>query len=151
MSALSAMEMTLKARSMRPSICSCEACQARCADFMCVGTPDDILNLIQRGYAGFMDVMTVHVIIEGEHVSISMVQLMADDEGCVMFQDGKCLLHDTGLKPTEGKLYLHPRDPNEEDLMYFMALGVAMEWRNPKNMATAMLCFTKLLLNHIRP
>ena len=35
----------------RPSECSCTHCQGMCTRVSCLGTPDDIIKLLEAGYA----------------------------------------------------------------------------------------------------
>lgn len=67
-----------------------------------------------------------------------MVQLKSTgskvDGCCICYHDGKCELHENGLKPTEGKLSHH--DVSERELLpqYNLTFQVASEWMKEENL-----------------
>ena len=119
--------------------CNCEKCKRMCQRTPCLGTPHDILALIKAGY--------IHRVCYTEwaagislgfiHEPIPMVQLKSTgskvDGCCICYHDGKCELHENGLKPTEGKLSHH--DVSERELLpqYNLTFQVASEWMKEEN------------------
>lgn len=85
---------------MKPISCKCNLCKLQCAQ-PCWGTPEDMQNIID---AGFMKRCMVQVYGE-----IMFVTPLMDNEkkSCTFFTNGLCELHDSGLKPTVGKLSHH--------------------------------------------
>jgi hypothetical protein len=112
----------------------------------CLGTPDDIVRLIGAGYGVLLRRVAVTVVMMPARrvMDIRMVQLMHDDGGCALYKDGKCLVHDLGLKPTEGRYFIHPDNETEESLMGVLTLAVAFEWTNDDNRRKVKYCFSKL-------
>ena len=95
------------------SECSCNQCVEMCRRAPCLGTPQDILNLIEAGHVDKLSAGMWAAGIVAGIAPIMMVQLTLTKTGCIMFnaQEGKCTLHDTGLKPLEGKLAIHGGSP----------------------------------------
>jgi hypothetical protein len=103
-----------------------------------LGTPDDIMKLIEAGYidkllpTGWVVGMMLGKI---DHV-IPMVQLKKAENGfCVLYKDGLCLLHELGLKPTEGKLSHHTIKAENTSFRKLLSYNVAKEWEDPANFA----------------
>jgi hypothetical protein len=86
------------------SECACTQCQNMCKTAPCLGTPADIKRLVDNGYSGKLSITAWGV---GQFYGlpiIYMVQPTKTPTGCVFLKDDKCTLHESGLKPTEGKL-----------------------------------------------
>jgi hypothetical protein len=89
----------------QPNNCSCTTCATMCTRCPCLGTPSDILALIDAGYIDNVGVVTWAAGVFVGIPPIPVVGLdMKKDGSCCMYDNGLCKLHDTGLKPTEGKL-----------------------------------------------
>lgn len=89
-----------------PVSCSCSKCVDMCKRAVCLGTPQDILNLINNGYTGILEGKIWNAGQKYNLPSIPMIQVAWDyeKEQCIMLDDdGKCKLHAIGLKPTEGR------------------------------------------------
>ncbi len=89
--------------------CQCSKCQSQCHT-PCLATPEDIEKLMDAGYAKRLAPTTwLAGVIMGVHPRpIEMIQAIREENGyCTFFHDGKCELHELGLKPTEGKLSHH--------------------------------------------
>lgn len=56
------------------------------------------------------------------------------DGCCVFFHDGKCELHESGLKPTEGKLSHHEVSVLGLRKEYNLTYQVAIEWCKEENL-----------------
>lgn len=120
--------------------CKCQLCKQQCKVSCCIGTPQDILKLINAGFrdrlsftdwaAGIMMGVTKDV--------VPMVQADYDsDKGsCTFFNNGLCELHDAGLKPTEGKLSHHSTRLDNFDPKKSLGWHVAKEWLEPANYET---------------
>jgi len=120
----------------QPSECSCAQCANMCARSTCLGTPTDILNLIEAGY---VDKVTPGIWAAGLLAGIPpihMVQLTNTPKGCIMFdsENGKCTLHHTGLKPLEGILAIHSGNPLASNA--HPTVAVAKTWLDNRNTET---------------
>jgi hypothetical protein len=99
-------EMIEHYSGMKPVSCSCNTCVDMCKRSVCLGTPQDILNLINNGYIDKLEESLWTAGLKRGFPVIEMVQLIYDEEKkrCVMLdENGKCKLHNLGLKPMEGK------------------------------------------------
>lgn len=113
----------------KPVECCCGLCKAMCHT-PCLGTPQDILALIDAGYADklcYTDWL-VGVILGFTPNCIAMIQIKEENGWCVFYHDGLCELHDKGLKPTEGRLASHIVSPREVNPEYNLSFQVAKEW-----------------------
>ena len=111
-----------------------------CQRTPCLGTPHDILALIDAGYADKVCYTEWAAGIRLGHISqpIPMVQIKSTNNAkhdgcCVFFNDGNCDLHDNGLKPTEGKLSHHEVSVRELQKEYNLTYQVAKEWAKREN------------------
>ena len=95
----------------QPHDCSCNKCAAMCKRSPCLGTPADILRLID---AGHVDKIGLVHWAAGMLIGIPIIDMVQLDQlpngSCIMFKDGLCTLHESGLKPTEGKLAQHEEE-----------------------------------------
>lgn len=112
-----------------PIQCNCDRCQSQCHT-PCLGTPQDILCLIDAGYAESLcyTEWAVGVILGFTSKIIPMVQIKEENGWCVLFHNGKCELHDKGLKPTEGRLSSHYYRPQNLLADYNLTYQVAKTW-----------------------
>lgn len=115
----------------KPLECHCDKCKAMCHT-PCLGTPQDILALIDAGYADKLcyTEWAVGVILGFTPDIMAMVQIKEEGDWCVFYHDGLCELHDKGLKPTEGRLASHEAYPRELNPMYNLTFQVAKEWND---------------------
>ena len=104
--------MTNKLQTLKPNECSCVACQQMCKTRPCWGTPEDIQKIVDAGYedrlmkdfwGGGSDIET-YIIAPACKGSESKATPFWPTKECTFFKDGKCELHDKGLKPLEGRL-----------------------------------------------
>jgi hypothetical protein len=88
--------------------CSCGTCKKMCRTECCIGTPEDIVKIAEAGYVDNLSISQYAVgVYYGELPMIQMIQpkFLRDKGRCSFLNDdGLCMLHDIGLKPTEGKL-----------------------------------------------
>lgn len=119
----------------KPTQCKCKLCQEQCHQ-PCLGTPQDILGLIDAGYA---DRLTPTAWVAGMVMGVCpapvpMVQARLEEDGwCTFFKDGLCELHDKGLKPTEGRLSHHTIRADNWSPKRSISWHVAREWLLPDN------------------
>lgn len=118
-----------------PVSCNCELCQAQCKRCPCLGTPQDILALINAGYKDklALTIWEVGYVLGELDYGIPMVQIKQTPNGCVFFDNGLCQLHDKGLKPTEGRLSYHTITKENTVFSKTLSYNVAKEWTNPEN------------------
>ena len=118
--------------------CNCEKCKQMCQRTPCLGTQQDILALIEAGYVDKLcyTVWAAGIVLGHITQPIPMVQLNSDsgcDGRCICYHDGKCELHENGLKPTEGKLSHHDVSARELLPQYNLSFQVALEWVKEEN------------------
>lgn len=80
-----------------------------CKNAPCLATPFDVITLMNAGYSDYLAPTCVASpnVIEHFGKPINAVALLYDKEKgacCMLDDDGKCKLHESGLKPLEGKL-----------------------------------------------
>jgi hypothetical protein len=97
-----------------PKECACEKCSRMC-HAPCCGTPEDIDKLIDKGFANRLsfddlpDVSGIDMIkpalkgYEGGRAPWEVSSV----SGCTFWKNGLCELHESGLKPIQGKLVIH--------------------------------------------
>lgn len=114
--------------------CNCKDCQSQCRT-PCLGTPDDIIRLIQAGYADKLSLTAwmVGVRLNRLDFPIPMVQAKMTEKGCIFFKNGLCELHDLGLKPTEGKLSNHTTRLDNYIFEMSLSWNIAREWIKSEN------------------
>lgn len=126
----------------KPVRCSCDKCKKQCK-VPCLGTPDDILKLIDAGYISKLRITywMVGMMLKKIPCPIPMVQIMSGEKNCTFFFNGLCQLHHTGLKPTEGKLSHH--SITLENYLFELSLSwnVAKTWVDEKNLPKILKAF----------
>lgn len=131
----SVLQKIVRKTGRKPSACRCEACRNQCRT-SCLGTPDDILRLIEAGYAHKLAITywCVGMVLGRLAYLIVMVQAITADNGwCVFHHYGLCELHDQGLKPTEGRLSHHSITKENYTFSKGLAYNVAKEWLEKDN------------------
>ena len=116
--------------------CNCERCKAQCRRTPCLGTPQDILALIDAGYIDKVcyTEWAAGIILGFTKEPIPMIQIKnLKDGSCVLYHDGYCEVHENGLKPTEGKLSHHEVFDRELKPEYNLTFQVALEWTKEEN------------------
>lgn len=130
-----------------PNECSCPSCVKMCLRCPCLGTPNDILRLINNGYSDSVVATMWAAGLVSPYQSlppIPMVQLKQEEDGrCTLFQDGKCSIHLLGIKPTEGVLANCSPHPSKIPL----STVVAFSWLKQENMPVIEL-IVKALKKH---
>ena len=139
---MNARERIMHVTGRKPTACRCPVCQSYCQT-PCLGTPQDILRLLDAGYAPQLSLTywAVGMLVGVIERPFLMVQLLGRTEGCVLFRDGRCELHELGLKPTEGRLSHHIL--TEENLSFEKSLSwnIAKEWLRKDNEPTVASVF----------
>ena len=118
-----------------PTACSCGRCVAMCERCPCIGTPQDMLRLIEAGHRDKL-APTLWA-AQGFENAVEMIAIDAqgmNDPGvlspCPFLRDGLCGLHDSGNKPTEG--VLASCQHTQEEAARILAAVVA-SWLLPRN------------------
>ena len=87
--------------------CACAICQNMCKTCPCIGLPNEILAIAKAGFASKLDrsvwAAAVKYNVPPVYMIISPKTKEYSNE-CSFLNEGKCQLHDLGLKPLEGKL-----------------------------------------------
>jgi len=118
------------------SFCKCNLCKQQCKT-PCLGTPEDIEKIIDAGhhekifatdwYAGVMAGSATRPTF------MFQAELVEETGFCVFYKEGLCTLHDSGLKPTEGKLSHHSTKIDNFKFNKSLSWMIAKEWENPEN------------------
>ncbi len=129
--------------------CQCQKCKDQCRT-PCLGTPDDILRLIEKGYADRLSISywAVGMVIGKLPAPIPMVQAKQTENGCAFFQNGLCELHELGLKPTEGKLSHHVLKLENYIFEFSLVWNVAREWIRPSNLEKVLKIFVVMSIGN---
>lgn len=119
----------MQATGRYPVSCDCEHCRRQCLT-PCLGTPQDIWCLLEAGYKPKLRITfwAVGILLRKIPIPILMVQPYQTPDGCVFWKNGLCELHDTGLKPTEGKLSYHVLTEENCSFEKSLSWNVAREW-----------------------
>ena len=123
------------ANRFKENSCSCNICKSMCKS-PCIGTPQEILNIIEAGHGDKLSLTQWAVgILLGTHEGIIPIVAPTYNEKtgfCSFYKDGLCELHSLGLKPTEGRFAScdDGKLPIEtmEEVLQTPALQVINEW-----------------------
>lgn len=118
---------TEEASGSKSNESSCTKCQNMCTKAPCLATPIDVISLIQDGHADKLCRTKWGAGLGHNLPIIDMIQLRFENGKCVMFQDGKCTIHET--KPLEGKLADCKRTHVEADKIP-PAYAIALMWNH---------------------
>lgn len=99
--------------------CSCETCRSACMRVPCIGTPWDILRIMESSEENKKKVsMTINAAPWEKGVTDSPIIMVApetnEDGSCVFLKDGMCSIHE--IKPIEGKYSYHELTEKEKGL-----------------------------------
>jgi hypothetical protein len=113
--------------------CSCKACKQMCKTSPCLGTPEDILNIIEAGYKKELASTLWCAGLKFGQIPLAMVQPFKTKSGRCAFldKDDLCKLHEKGLKPIEGKLATHKGGAGDK-----LTFVVARTWVFKRNYDT---------------
>ena len=136
----------LSSLTLVESVCGCSRCQSFCRHRPCWPTPDEVRKLIDAGHAERLMIdWWGGNSFRGEFTDIPILcpagvghEKDDADEGdmflmrpprmkCVMFKGGLCALHDTGMKPVEGRCTSCKESESDSKLHG----AVADSWNNP--------------------
>lgn len=87
--------------------CSCDKCKTMCKKQACIGTPEDMLRIAKAGFSDKLasSYWLVGLMNRTHSNAIEMIAPLMTPNGCSFLDENNlCMLHDLGLKPTEGKL-----------------------------------------------
>lgn len=126
----SMLEKIIRKTGRKPVCCKCQECKKQCMRAPCLGTPDDILKLIEAGFADKLALThwATGLFLGRVNYTIRMIQAIATEQGCIFFENGLCQLHDLGLKPTEGKLSHHMIKLDNYQFNKSLSWQVAKTW-----------------------
>jgi hypothetical protein len=133
--------------------CSCNTCKSMCRRSPCIGTPADMLALIN---AGFTDKLCLTEWLAGKAAGVlpelHMVTPLYDyDHGCCSFLTGEglCQLHDLGLKPIEGKL-ASCKNKGTAQVKHHVTFMVGRSWTNRGSLPQQTQAFTYMVKYLVR-
>ena len=113
--------------------CSCKTCQSMCKT-PCIGTPEEIEKLKEASYESRLShSLWAYGMLVGTHQKYVHIIAPTYDKkkgACTFFNNGKCELHDLGLKPMEGRFASCKYNPVEklEDLFETPLYKAIAEW-----------------------
>jgi len=109
-----------------PNGCTCPECVKMCRCHPCSPTLDEAKQLIKAGYANQLmlkvwasqddpqfAVVGLCPAIIGYELMVDPMKSYAGD--CVFLKSDRCILHDKGLKPLEGRFATHDTTPEQEE------------------------------------
>ena len=114
-------ERIIRKTGMKPKSCSCNLCKLQCKQ-PCWGTPEDMQKIIDAGFS-----KRCMVQLSSERMFITPL-FDKDKQACTFFTNGLCELHDSGLKPTVGKLSHHTTKLEDFNPKKSIAKFVLDEW-----------------------
>lgn len=119
---------------MKVNSCTCDKCVKMCKTAPCLGTPQDILNLFEAGYGDYIHKTTWRAGKPYGFPDIQMFQIRFDNDRhqCPLLENSRCMLHESGLKPTEGKI-ADCKVFELEEGKYPPAWMVALSWNFKEN------------------
>ena len=98
---------------MQEYVCQCPSCRELCERVPCMGTPKEIAAIIAKGYAHRNQLVISSA--NDPSLDFKVVKPRGDHPTdptkgtCVFYKNGKCGLHDAGLKPVEGRVAIHDK------------------------------------------
>lgn len=116
------------------SQCACGTCRGMCERAPCIATPQDILRMINAGLAPMLRMSTWAPF--GPETAIDMIaidggrDIIDQPTPCPFLRAGRCSLHESGLKPTEGK---RASCQHSQDDAARLLAAVAGTWILPRN------------------
>lgn len=116
-------ERIIRKSGRKPVSCKCQLCKSQCAA-PCMGTPEDMLKIIEAGYGNRV------VIAPVDGLQILSPMYDGQKKACTFFTNGLCELHESGLKPTVGKLSHHSTDLKSFNPKKSIHRFVMDEWRS---------------------
>ena len=138
-------EKIIRESGRTPVSCKCPQCQKQCLRAPCLGTPADILKLIEAGYADKLIATewATGLFLGKLNFTVKMIQIKHTKQGCSFFKNGLCTLHDLNLKPTEGKLSHHTIKAENFDFNKSLTWQVAQTWIGDENLREVLMVFLK--------
>lgn len=116
-------ERIIRKSGMKPVECKCKVCKSQC-HAPCEGTPEDMVKIIAAGYSD----RVCATIREGVQIITPLYDSLK--KSCTFFTNGLCEIHDSGLKPTVGKLSHHSTTLEKFNPKKSIHKFVMDEWKN---------------------
>lgn len=122
--------MFIEPKDRSPTSCSCDTCKAMCRRSPCMPTPADVRALERAGYGQHLKAST-YIDVGAGMIPYVAVMPRSTEAGCIFLDcNGLCVLHDQGLKPTEGRLAHHSGPDNG------LRVSIARTWYNQEGLET---------------
>lgn len=104
-----------------PPSCVCETCTKMCEREPCWGTPEEIQRIIEAGYGDKLcpepwDGINIIPMRKMEYYGVDSESDIRYQMSCIFLENQKCILHEKGLKPIEGKLAHCSSSKNPSDI-----------------------------------
>jgi hypothetical protein len=124
---------------LQPISCACKRCSNLCKRISCMGTPQEILALINAGYAERIRPAINLRRFPGYTLPDRMLLFIPlyDPQlgSCTFLKNDLCTLHDRGLKPIEGRLSDCKTTEMPADKIE-LPLAVLLTWLREENKQT---------------
>lgn len=119
----STFQKIVRKSGFKPVECKCNVCKTQCIK-PCFGTPEDMEKIIAAGHQKRVQAVII------DDVPMITPLLDASKGACTFFTNGLCELHDSGLKPTVGKLAHHSTTLQNFNIKKSPSKLVMDEWKN---------------------
>lgn len=121
-----------------------------CSDLPCIGTPEEMSDLIKSGYQNVLRTVLVKAVVAKPEQGIiatkdiPMVQIASDNKGCAMCKDGECLLWNSGLTPLMGKLHLIRGKKMTPKMLKMLIHVTISQWSESDNASAIHFCINNM-------
>lgn len=140
----------MKKPKFTESVCACAVCVGFCQKHPCLGTPEEAEKLLDAGFADRMmldcwyypsmshpekteNVYRVQPAGKGNEGKQAGFWAPFKEWPCTMLtEEGKCLLHDPGLKPLEGRVASHEKIETGHDEVEKLGAWLEAQWDTPR-------------------
>lgn len=141
----STFDKIMRKTGCKPVNCKCEQCKNQCRRAPCLGTPEDILKLIEAGFVDKLEVVewATALFLGRVDYTIKIISVKQTSKGCIFFENGLCKLHDLGLKPTEGRLSHHTIMVDNYQFNKLLSWNVAKTWVGEENKEKVVKVFSR--------
>jgi hypothetical protein len=121
--------MKMKTLLVNESSCTCQECVDMCKTYSCLPTPQEAQRMIDAGFGKKMMLDTRPAVSHPDIKISTLLPAMVGYErklspmeigisSCIFLVCERCQLHAVGMKPLEGRVAIHDKDPEEERIFF---------------------------------
>ena len=124
-------------KAYEESECACSKCQSMCKT-PCIGTPNEMIDIALAGYADRIALTgwAAGMLFGTHNRMVDIIAPLYDEKkgSCTFYTDGRCELHEAGLKPMEGRFASCKEDliKSKEELYTTPLYKCISEWEKLK-------------------